>query len=52
MTATIGAGSLALFAWPKIIIQPFGRFNPIGREEIEGATAVVESGVLSKFPGC
>lgn len=42
---------LALLGGPKTISTPFQRFNPIGREEIEAAKAVVESGVLSKFLG-
>lgn len=43
---------LALFGGPKTIEQPFKRYNPIGREEVEAAKRVVESGVLSQFLGC
>lgn len=42
---------LALFGGPKTIITPFKRYNPIGQEEIEAATAVLKSGVLSQFLG-
>lgn len=42
---------LALFGGPKVIDQPFVRYNPIGSEEVEAAKAVVESGVLSQFIG-
>lgn len=43
---------LAILGGPKTITKPFKRYNPIGREEVEAAKAVVESGVLSKFLGC
>ena len=43
---------LALFGGPKTINQPFKRYNSIGKEEVEAAKAVVESGVLSQFLGC
>lgn len=43
---------LALFGGPKTITSAFKRYNPIGREEVEAAKAVVESGVLSQFLGC
>jgi perosamine synthetase len=42
---------LALFGGPKAIPQAFNRYNTIGREEIEAAKAVVESGLLSGFYG-
>lgn len=42
---------LALFGGPKAIPQPFNRYNTIGREEVEAAKAVVESGLLSGFYG-
>jgi len=42
---------LALFGGPKTIAQPFARYNSIGREEIEAAKAVLESGILSGFIG-
>jgi perosamine synthetase len=42
---------LALFGGPKTINQPFKRYNPIGKEEVEAAKTVVESGVLSQFLG-
>jgi dTDP-4-amino-4,6-dideoxygalactose transaminase len=37
---------------PKTITHTFKRYNPIGREEVEAAKAVVETGVLSQFIGC
>ena len=43
---------LGLFGGPKTIKQPFKRYNSIGKEELEAAKAVIESGVLSKFLGC
>lgn len=43
---------LALFGGPKVIKTPFMRYNPIGKEEVEAARRVVESGVLSQFLGC
>jgi dTDP-4-amino-4,6-dideoxygalactose transaminase len=42
---------LALFGGPKTIQQPFGRYNPIGAEEVRAAVEVIEGGVLSKFIG-
>jgi perosamine synthetase len=43
---------LALHGGSKTIDKPFKRYNPIGKDEVEAAKAVVESGVLSKFLGC
>ena len=43
---------LALFGGPKTIEQAFKRYNPIGKEEVDAAKRVVESGVLSQFLGC
>jgi perosamine synthetase len=43
---------LALNGGPKTINKPFKRYNPIGKEEVEAAKKVVESGVLSQFLGC
>lgn len=43
---------LALHGGPKTINTPFKRYNPIGKEEVEAAKTVVESGVLSQFLGC
>lgn len=43
---------LALFGGPKTIIEPFKRYNSIGKEELESVRSVVESGVLSQFLGC
>lgn len=43
---------LALHGGAKTIDKPFRRYNPIGKDEVEAAKAVVESGVLSKFLGC
>ena len=42
---------LALFGGPKVITNPFSRYNSIGKEEIEAARLVVESGNLSQFLG-
>lgn len=43
--------TLALLGGPKLIEQPFRRYNSIGAEEVVAAKEVVESGVLSKFLG-
>ncbi len=43
---------LAIFGGPSVISKPFKRYNPIGKEEVEAAKIVVESGVLSQFLGC
>lgn len=42
---------LALFGGSKVIASPFERYNSIGQEEVAAATAVVASGVLSKYIG-
>tara|TARA_B100000963_G_scaffold251763_1_gene220560 strand:+ start:427 stop:1707 length:1281 start_codon:yes stop_codon:yes gene_type:complete len=42
---------LAFFGGPKVITNPFGRYNSIGKEEVEAARLVVESGNLSQFLG-
>lgn len=44
--------ALALFGGPKAIARPFRRYNSIGKEELEAAKSVIETGVLSKFLGC
>jgi len=44
--------ALALFGGPKAITRPFRRYNSIGKEELEAAKSVIETGVLSKFLGC
>jgi dTDP-4-amino-4,6-dideoxygalactose transaminase len=46
------AERLALLGGPKLIDKEFSRYNSIGREEVEAAKQVVESGVLSQFLGC
>ena len=43
---------LAIHGGPKTITKAFKRYNSIGKEEVDVAKAVVESGVLSKFLGC
>ena len=43
---------LALYGGPKTITKSFKRYNSIGKEEVEAAKSVVESGVLSQFLGC
>lgn len=42
---------LALFGGPKTITEDFPRYNPIGKEEVEVAKAVVQTGILSPFLG-
>ena len=42
---------LALFGGPKAISIPFKKYNAMGTQEAQAATAVVESGVLSQFLG-
>lgn len=49
---TMTIEKLALHGGQKTIVQPFKHYNPIGEEEVEAVTAVVKSGVLSKFLGC
>ena len=48
----MSADKLALFGGSKAITQPFQRYNSIGKEEVEAARQVVESGNLSQFLGC
>ena len=43
---------LAIHGGPKTITKSFKRYNSIGKEEVDAAKAVVESGVLSRFLGC
>lgn len=43
---------LALLGGPKEIKTPFKRYSSIGKEEVEAARSVVESGNLSQFLGC
>ncbi|MBT4146838.1 MAG: DegT/DnrJ/EryC1/StrS family aminotransferase [Gammaproteobacteria bacterium] len=43
---------LALHGGPKTITKSFRRYNSIGKEEVDAAKAVIESGVLSQFLGC
>lgn len=43
---------LAIHGGPKTITRPFKRYNSIGKEEVDAAKKVVESGVLSQFLGC
>jgi dTDP-4-amino-4,6-dideoxygalactose transaminase len=42
---------LALFGGPKTIPEALPPFNTFGQEEVDAATKVVESGVLSQFVG-
>lgn len=44
--------TLALLGGTPTIKTPFARYNSIGEEEIAAVTAVMRSGVLSKFLGC
>jgi dTDP-4-amino-4,6-dideoxygalactose transaminase len=43
---------LAIHGGPKTIVKSFKKYNSIGKEEVDAAKAVVESGVLSQFLGC
>ncbi len=43
---------LALQGGRKAVVGEFRRYNSIGAEELRAATAVVQSGVLSKYVGC
>lgn len=43
---------LALYGGSKSINKTFKRYNPLGKEEVAAAKAVIESGVLSQFIGC
>jgi dTDP-4-amino-4,6-dideoxygalactose transaminase len=43
---------LAIHGGSKTIQRPFQKYNSIGKEEVDAAKAVIESGVLSKFLGC
>lgn len=51
MSGTKIATRLAIHGGPKLIEKQFERYNSIGREEVEAAKKVVESGVLSQFIG-
>jgi dTDP-4-amino-4,6-dideoxygalactose transaminase len=51
MTSKAPAQKLALLGGPKAIQSEFKRYNPIGREELQAAKEVIESGVLSKYIG-
>lgn len=42
---------LALFGGPKTVQHNFAKYNPIGSEELNAATQVIQSGVLSQFIG-
>lgn len=42
---------LALFGGEKAVPQTFKRYNSIGQEELQAATAVLQSGNLSQFIG-
>ena len=43
---------LAIHGGPKTIINSFKPYNSIGKEEVNAATKVIQSGLLSKFLGC
>ncbi len=45
-------GQLVINGGEKVIQKPFERYQSIGKEEVEAAKSVIESGVLSKFLGC
>lgn len=42
---------LAIHGGAKTINKPFERYNSIGKEEVDAAKAVIESGVLSQYLG-
>ena len=42
---------LAIYGGRKIINEPLKKYNSYGNEEVEAATLVIKSGVLSKFLG-
>lgn len=42
---------LVLFGGNKTIDREFKKYNPIGKEEVEAAKSVIETGVLSQFLG-
>lgn len=44
--------TLAIHGGPRTIEHAFKRYNPIGKDEVEAAISVIESGVLSRFLGC
>ncbi len=52
MNKQSASDTLALLGGPRLIDRTFARYNPLGREEVEAAKKVVESGVLSQFLGC
>jgi perosamine synthetase len=43
---------LAILGGPKTVNKPFKLFNTYGQEELDAATEVIQSGVLSKYLGC
>ena len=51
MSNNSNSEKLALFGGPRTIQTEFKRYNPIGIEEVNAATKVIESGVLSQFLG-
>ena len=52
MSSTSTGERLALHGGQKTITTPISRYNSIGKEEMEAATRVIQSGVLSQFLGC
>jgi len=43
---------LALHGGTPVIDKEFKKYNPLGKEELNAAKEVIDSGVLSKFLGC
>ena len=43
---------LAIHGGEKVINYDFKKYNSIGKEELDAATQVIKSGVLSQFLGC
>jgi dTDP-4-amino-4,6-dideoxygalactose transaminase len=44
--------ALALLGGERAIKESFKRYNSIGKEELEAAISVIESGILSQYLGC
>ena len=42
---------LALFGGKKTILEPFKKYNSIGKEESDAVKKVMDSGLLSKYLG-
>ena len=47
----MSSNKLALLGGDKYISKPFKKYQSIGKEEVEAAKCVIESGILSQFVG-